>query len=139
MSKTIIVKRKKSPRVKLKQNIQQEFNRMIAKGQPCAKCGQTFPVMQCSHIKTIGAYPNLRFDVMNALPMCGRHHMFWWHAEPTESGIWLQKNYPGRYQYLQQAKNKIVKYTIEDLKQIRIWIHNRNLRKLVIAPELIGS
>lgn len=111
---------------------------MIAKGQPCAKCGQTFPVMQCSHIKTIKAHPNLRYDVMNAFPMCGHCHMFWWHAEPTESGIWLQKYHPGRYEYLQQAQNKIVKYKIDDLKQIRIWIYNRELRKLVIAPELLS-
>jgi len=117
--------------------IQREFNAMVARGQPCAKCGQTFPVMQCSHIHSIGAYPNLRFDVMNVLPLCGRHHNFWWHLEPSESWDWFKENHPGRYQYLLKAKNKVVQRKRDDYIQIRKWIKEKNVRKLVIAPELL--
>jgi len=106
-------------------------------GYPCARCNQKFPVMQCSHVKSTGAYTNLRFDPMNVLVMCGRCHNFWWHSEPTESGKWFEKKYPARWDYLEKAKLKVIKRTEKDKKQIRQWIKERNIKKLYIAPELI--
>ena len=116
---------------------QREFNKLIASGKPCAKCMKTFPVMQCSHIHSIGAYSNLRFDIMNVLPMCGRCHNFWWHQEPSESWDWFVKNYPGRHQYLLKAKNKVNKWTMDDVLQIKEYVRNREIKKLLIAPELL--
>ena len=130
---TKLPKKKKAP----KKEIQKEFNKMIAHANSCAKCYQTFKVMQCSHIHSIGAYPNLRFDPMNALPMCGRHHNFWWHLEPTESWDWFKKNFPGRYEYLLKAKNKHIEWTDEKLYEVRKNIKERNLKALLIAPELL--
>ena len=94
MSKSITAKKFRPISIK---RLQIEFNAMIARGQPCAKCGQTFPVMQCSHVHSTGSYPNLRFDVMNVLPMCGHHHNFWWHLEPSESWDWFKKEYVERH------------------------------------------
>ena len=95
--------------------------------------------MQCSHVRSIGAYPNLRFDVMNVLPMCGYHHKFYWHDEIGDAWPWFVKKYPGRHEYLLKAKNKLVKYTIDDLKVVREHIKNKDLRKLIIAPELLDK
>ena len=117
--------------------IQIEFNHMIASGQPCAVCHKTFPVMQCSHIKSIGAHCNLRFDPMNVLPMCGHCHNFWYHQEPTESGNWFELTYPGRYEYLLKAQNKKVGWTIDKLQEVRKKIKEKDLKGLLIAPELL--
>ncbi len=134
MSKATTAKKKIGP---LKRATQREFNKMIASGKPCIKCGQVFPVMQCSHIHSVGAYPNLRFDPMNAFPMCGRHHRFWWHDEPGESWPWFVKNYPGRYQYLLKAKNKHVGWTVDKYETVRKLVKERKLKELLIAPELL--
>jgi len=110
---------------------------MIAQGNPCSFCHQTFPAMQCSHIHSIGAYPNLRFDPMNALPMCGRHHFFFWHDDPGTAWPWFEKTFPGRYEYLLKAKNKHIEWTTEKLLEIRKNIKEKNLRGLLIMPELL--
>lgn len=122
-----------------KKRIQTEFNKFVASGKPCAKCGKTFPVMQCSHIHSIGAYPSLRFDIMNVLPMCGRCHRFWWHDEPGEAWPWFIKNHKGRYEYLLKAKNKQIKWTEEKLTEIREAIKNKEIKKLLVAPELLDK
>ena len=137
MSKSITAKKFRPISIK---RLQIEFNAMIARGQPCAKCGQTFPVMQCSHVHSTGSYPNLRFDVMNVLPMCGHHHNFWWHLEPSESWDWFKKEYPGRYEYLLKAKNKYVGRRGQPARrEIRQWIKEKNMKKLIIAPELLDK
>jgi len=130
--------RKRTKKIKVpKKTIQIEFNYLISHGKACAKCHQSFPVMQCSHIHSIGACPNLRFDPMNALPMCGHCHMFWWHLEPAESWDWFEKTFPGRYLYLLTAKNKMVEWTDERLLEVRKNIKDLNLKALVIMPELL--
>jgi len=121
-----------------KKQVQKEFNKMIASGKPCVRCGQTFPVMHCSHIHSIGAYPNLRFDIMNVFPMDARCHTFWWHDEPGEAWPWFVKTFPGRYQYLLEAKNKHVQWTFEKLEEIRKAIKNKDAKKLLILPEKIN-
>jgi len=123
----------------LKRTVQREFNHLIAFNKPCAKCGQTFPVMQCSHVHSVGAYPNLRFDPMNALPMDGHCHPYWWHLEPSEAWDWFKNKYPGRYEYLLKAKNKRVDWTIESLQEIRKKIKAEDLRGLLIMPELLEN
>ncbi len=118
----------------LKRAVQREFNKMIASGNPCAYCHRTFPVMQCSHVHSVGAYPNLRFDPMNALPMCGRHHMFFWHDEPGDAWEWFKRTFPGRCHYLEEAKNVHVGWTVEKIQEVRRKIKERDLRGLTILP-----
>ncbi len=133
MLKSLRSKKKLSTKV-----VQKEFNHLIASGKECSKCSQSFPVMQCSHIHSVGAYPALRFDPMNTLPMCGHCHMFWWHLEPAESWEWFKNKYPGRYQYLLQAKNKYIKWTQEKLLEVREKVKIKDLKGLLIAPELLS-
>jgi hypothetical protein len=122
-----------------KKTIQTEFNRMIAHGKPCSHCGNTYEVTQCSHVHSIGAYPNLRFDPMNVLPMCRRCHKFWWHEEPGDAWEWFKSKYPGRYAYLEVAKNKYVGWDNDKLLEVREKVRNNDIRGLIVAPELLRS
>lgn len=120
-----------------KKTVQDEFNAMIARGKPCAKCGNRYDVMHCSHVRSIGSYPNIRYDVFNVLPMCARHHKWWWHEEPLDASDWFRKNYRSRDEYLQIAKNIPRHYKMEDVKQVREWIRNREIDKLHYSKEEI--
>ena len=117
--------------------VQKEFNKMVASDKPCAMCGKRYEVMHCSHIHSIGAYPNLRFDIMNVLPKCARCHKWVWHDDPGTAWPWFIRNHPGRHKYLLEAKNKVNKWTMDDVLEIRKYVRNKDLRKLLIAPELL--
>ena len=67
--------------------------------------------------------------------MCSRCHIWWWHDEPTESGAWFKKKFPGRYDYLLQAKNVKRKWTIDDLYEIREAVKKKDLKKLILSPD----
>jgi len=86
--------------------------------------------MHCSHIWSVGANEDIRFDIMNALPMCGNHHQFWWHLEPMESKDWVKERYPDRCKYLDFARNQLKPWTVEELHEIRKAIKDRDLNKL---------
>lgn len=80
-----------------------------------AECGGH---LQCSHIKTTKAYPNLKYDPFNALALCYRHHIHWWHKETKEAIKWFETNYPERDKYLEHNQNKLFKPTTDDLKEL---------------------
>jgi len=112
-------------------DIQEEFNSLVAKGQPCSKCGKRFEVMQCSHVWSIGSAPGIRFDILNVLAMCGHCHNYWYHLEPMESKDWFKNNYPNRYEYLEFARHQNKKWTASELNEIREAIRNRDLQALI--------
>ena len=118
----------------LKKTIQKEFNSLIVGKGVCEKCRRSFPKMQCSHVWSIGSYPNLRFDILNALCMCGGCHNYWWHLEPMESRDWFTKKFPKRDLYLRKVRNKIKPWTVQELQDIRKYVKNKDLRKLVRFP-----
>ena len=74
--------------------------------------------LQCSHIKTTKAYPNLRYDPFNAIALCYRHHIHYWHKETGEAYKWFEKHYPARVLYLEANKNKLFHPTAEDLREL---------------------
>jgi hypothetical protein len=132
------IKKKKVIKIgTLKKAIQTEFNHWMASGKPCAKCGNTYGMTQCSHVHSIGAYPNLRYDPMNVLPLDARCHKFWWHDEPGDAWEWFKQKYPGRYAYLEKAKLKYVGWDIDKLLEVREKIKSKDIKGLIIAPELL--
>lgn len=74
--------------------------------------------LHCSHIKTTGAYPNLAYDPSNALCLCAKHHIYWWHKETTEAVEWFKHKYPMRWEYIEVNKNNAFHPTIDDLKEL---------------------
>ena len=115
----------------LKKTIQVEFNALVREKGVCERCGNNFKVMQCSHIWSVGSYPNLRFDILNATCMCGHCHNFWYHLEPMESRDWFAKKFPQRDKYLRAVKETIKPWTVDELHKIREYIKNKDLKKLV--------
>lgn len=78
----------------------------------CAKCGKR-DNLQCAHIVSRSNL-NLRWDPLNALPLCVKDHLYWAHKNPLEFTEWLQKKYPINFKHVMRNKNKIVKFTLED-------------------------
>jgi hypothetical protein len=76
---------------------------------------------------------------MNVLPMCRRCHKFWWHEEPGDAWEWFKSKYPGRYAYLEVAKNKYVGWDNDKLLEVREKVRNNDIRGLIVAPELLRS
>lgn len=77
-----------------------ELAKMIAKhrdGYKCQRCGnsaaQGFQI-HASHIKAEGRNHSMSADTDNILALCASCHKWWWHEEPTLSGIWFKEKYP---------------------------------------------
>lgn len=73
------------------------------------KCGGS---LQCAHIISRGT-TSLRFDPMNAIPLCMGHHR-WFHQHPFEFVEFVKQAFPKQYKYVMAHKNDTVKKT-EDL------------------------
>jgi len=84
----------------------------------CQKCGATkkLVVSHCFGKKT---YPNLRHDLNNLLLLCNDCHIGWWHKYPTQAWTQFRHRWPDRFDYLMQAKNKIIKLNEEHYKNKR--------------------
>lgn len=111
-----------TPRKKIKKklkDITRELIRLEFKNR-CAKCGNLVGGVnsQKSHVKSVGAYPHLEFDLKNMILLCYRDHIMWWHHEPTEAGLWFKKTFPKRYRYLEKAKLVRTPHSVSDLEDM---------------------
>ena len=135
-------KRNKGRKIKIgayKRTIQKEFNKLVTSTIGfCQRCGSKVNQLQCSHVKSIGAYPSLRFDIFNVLCLCSKCHKWWWHDEPTESFDWYKLNFPERWTYIQAAMKINRFFTIEDLNEIRKAVSERNITKLHLSQEQLN-
>jgi hypothetical protein len=67
----------------------------------------------------------LRWDKINAITLCLRHHLYWAHKEPLEFSQWLENKFPARVKYLRD-KNWIITHRklndylklVEELKNV---------------------
>ena len=91
------------------------FNRLIRERDKVCQVGNKFGgcggVLQCSHIHSVGAYKNLQFHPTNAAALCFRHHLFWWHKNPAESGMWIREFLGAKWEDLELLKRT---YTLKD-------------------------
>jgi hypothetical protein len=42
----------------------------------------------------------------------------WWHANPTESGLWFAEKFPKRMEYINKHRNDLGKYSAQELKEM---------------------
>lgn len=103
--------------------VQKEFNKYIRlrdKNEPCISCGNTNDVKyDAGHYKTVGAYPELRFEELNCHKQCSKNC----NVEKSGNIIEYRKRLIkkiglNKVEWLEgphEAKN----YTIEDLKELK--------------------
>ncbi len=70
--------------------------------------------LHCSHIINVSQSEALRFDFRNALCMCHKHHIYWWHKNPLEATKWFKEKYPGNYKFLMLHRHDMVKRNLQD-------------------------
>lgn len=91
--------------------------------------------LQDNHILPKSHYPSLRYDILNHVALCYRHHIYWWHKSPLEAIEWLQETFPHRYTYLMAVRHNHKKLTKDDYEKIRKAIKERDFDSLVMFPE----
>lgn len=74
---------------------------------------------------------SLRWDIMNHLSLCYKHHFFFAHRNPFEFVLWFEKKFPERYNYLRFARTQSKKWTPEEMRETLKNIKNSNLKALV--------
>lgn len=79
----------------------------------CRKCGST-KSLQCSHIRSIGAYKYLEFEPQNAIALCLRCHLYWWHKEPIDASKWFRETFPEIDAYLNERIRQHHQTTIKE-------------------------
>ena len=50
--------------------------------------------LQASHIYPKGQYPLLELFPLNVKTLCWRHHIGWWHKNPSEASAWAHRYFP---------------------------------------------
>ena len=56
----------------------------------CRKCGMT-ATLAPAHIFSKGHYRKQRWNLLNVITLCYRHHIHWAHREPLEFSEWIKK------------------------------------------------
>jgi 5-methylcytosine-specific restriction endonuclease McrA len=79
----------------------------------CIRCGSK-EMLQCSHVVS-RKYMHTRWELTNAVTLCYRCHMHFWHTEPHEAVKWFDSLYPGRYDELRQLANKMEKVDLDEI------------------------
>ncbi len=73
----------------------------------------------CSHVIPKSRGDTLRWDLINLKLLCFHCHINKWHKDPMEAYEWFAKAFPARWRYLESRRHTSVKFTIQDLKDLR--------------------
>lgn len=71
-------------------------------GYTCWRCKKTYDnnsAIHCSHIMPKGEYPKYELKSWNLKTLCMHCHLQWWHKNPVEAYLWLEKEYPEKLAY----------------------------------------
>jgi len=104
-----------------------DFNRMIRlrdKDLPCISCGTTNPNIQyaAGHFRTVGAAGELRFNYLNCHKQCNANCNQARSGNIGEYRIGLVKKIGLEAVEALEGPHEPMKYTIDDLKQLRVEI-----------------
>jgi hypothetical protein len=109
-------KRAKTSRAKLTERLDKLCRDIIRiRDEKCQRCGST-KMLECSHVKSKGHYPHLRWDLLNMKLLCHACHFFWWHKDPLEASDWFRKQWPHRMDYLESKGHE--KITLADMEEL---------------------
>lgn len=83
----------RSPKMRYLDNV---FSKIIrTRDGKCLHCGTT-QNLHCSHVLP-RTYISVRWNLDNAIALCYRCHIYWWHKYPHDAVAWFDKLYPKRY------------------------------------------
>lgn len=75
------------------------FSKIVRlRGTYCQKCG-TDQNLHASHVIP-RTFLSVRWDLDNAITLCYRDHIYWWHKHPLEAAAWFEDKWPGRFDIL---------------------------------------
>jgi hypothetical protein len=116
----------------LKRKCDIEFSNIIRSSGVCARCGKYAEGwnLHCAHIYTRGNHA-IRWDPMNAIPLCAGCHR-WGHDNPLDFATFIRDKYPGRYDYLQEAKDLIVRRRYDDYVELLATLKKRDIKALMV-------
>lgn len=78
-----------------KRTVDNLFSKVVrARDGRCLKCG-TVEKLQCSHVLP-RTHLSIRWDLDNAITLCYRCHIYWWHKNVLEAARWFEETFPGR-------------------------------------------
>ena len=123
----------KSKRKKLKDKLDQAVKPIIKlrDRNRCQKCGKYVTGSNChvSHVIPRSKGDSLRWELQNLKVLCFHCHINWWHKNPLESGEWFKDKFPSRWEYLQERKEKTIKYTLSELEELLEYFRKKLKRK----------
>lgn len=95
------------------------FSKVIrSRDGKCLHCGKT-ENLQCSHVLP-RTYISVRWNTENAITLCYRCHIYWWHKYPHEAVAWYDSLFPGKYQDLKLLAEQHLKIDRKEvLEQLR--------------------
>ena len=115
---------------RLQQSCDREFSKLTREKGRCEKCGSV-NYLEPAHI--VGRKNLLlRWDVFNVLCLCRSCHS-WGHLNPKKFNSWVQRTFPGRWEYIQVVRNQISKRRPDEYEELLKNIRNRRIRKLVVS------
>lgn len=121
--------RKKSPRKKLIEELDKLFAQVVRKrdGNTCQYCGKYSDDNRAIHVNHViprSQGYRYRWIPGNGICLCFKHHIGWWHKHPLAAAKWFRNKYPERYKYLSALPSEPVKYSDDDLAQIKQALEN---------------
>lgn len=102
-----------------------ELCRQIVKirdGGKCQVCGKK--EVHVAHIYSKGANPSLRFNPLNLVLLCPKHHLYWAHRSPIEFSEWV-KNHLGEEKFFELRKQANLPVFKLDLNLVKIELEQK--------------
>lgn len=112
----------RTPTSKLIKKADLLFSELIHQRGKCERCSKTTG-LQTAHIIP-RTNKHLRWNPDNALLLCIKCHLYWWHRNPLEAMEWFKLYFPIQYAFLMREKNHTensvattIEFTIKDLEE----------------------
>ena len=112
--------RKTDNRKRIENQLDDLWRRAVLKrwGNKCAVCHKSEGV-QSAHIFS-RKNKSVRWDILNGISLCSRHHLFWAHKEPIEFAKFVEEKIgKEELEKLSYKAHQTVHYSIDDLLEIK--------------------
>lgn len=84
-----------------KRVVEKAFERYLThRGVSCAFCGRVDKTIAPAHLFSVGAFPSLKKDVDNVVPLCYKCHTSYDHASVERRRFLVERYLPGRWEML---------------------------------------